>query len=478
MSNPFLKNQCYINGAWVGTPALKVINPATGEIVGAVPDMGASETRQAIEGAHKALSAWSGMLTKDRSKIMRKWFDLIIQNTEPLAHLLTAEQGKPLSEARGEITYGAAFVEFYAEEAKRMYGDTSPSHKNDARIVVLRQPLGVIGAITPWNFPSAMITRKISSALAAGCTVVCKPAEDTPLSALALAVLAEQAGFPAGVFNIVTTAKPASVGDELTTNPLVRGITFTGSTAVGKLLMKQASGTVKKVSLELGGNAAFIVFDDADLDKAVAGAMASKFRNMGQTCVCANRIFVHDKIYNAFTEKLLAKMRELKIGNGAEVDITQGPLINAQAIAKVEQHVADAVKNGAKCLLGGKKSTAGKNFYEPTLLTEVTNDMLMSREETFGPVAGLIRFSTEEEVIRMANATPFGLASYFYARDIGRVWRVAEALECGIVGVNEGIISTELAPFGGVKESGLGREGSRHGMDEFTELKYVLMGGL
>jgi succinate-semialdehyde dehydrogenase/glutarate-semialdehyde dehydrogenase len=391
---------------------------------------------------------------------------------------LTKEQGKPLAEAKGEILYGAGFVELFAEEAKRVYGETIPSHRADARIVVMKQPVGVVAAITPWNFPSAMITRKVSPALALGCTVVVKPAEDTPLSALALAELAERAGLPKGVLNVVTAKNPVPVGEAMTSNPLVRMVTFTGSTEVGKILMAQAAGTVKRVGMELGGNAPFIVFDDADLDKAVAGAMASKFRNAGQTCVCANRILVQDSVYDAFAEKLVAAVRGLKVGPGTEAGVTVGPLINAAAVKKVSEHVADAVKKGAKVVVGGKPHALGRTFYEPTILTEVRPDMRVSCEETFGPVAPLFRFSTEADAIRMANDTPFGLAAYFFARDIGRCWRVAEALEYGIVGVNEGITSTEIAPFGGFKESGVGREGSHHGIDEFVEIKYTLMGGL
>jgi len=477
-SDSLLKNQCLIDGAWVGTPALSVTNPATGAMIGKVPDMGIEDTRAAIAAAQRAFPAWSKLLSEERSKILRRWFDLITEHTEELARLLTQEQGKPLAEARSEIAYGASFVEFFAEEAKRLYGETIPSHKLDARIVVIRQPLGVVATITSWNFPVAMITRKIAPALAAGCTVVCKPAGETPLSALALAELAQQAGMPPGVLNVITTSRSAVVGEELTANPLVRVLTFTGSTQVGKRLMQQASATLKKVALELGGNAPFIVFDDADLDQAVQGLMSSKFRNMGQTCICANRVFVQDGVYDAFTAKLGMEVGKLKLGNGLEDGVTQGPLINAGAIQKVERHVRDAVTQGAQLVLGGKRAALGGTFYEPTLLTGVMPHMLMMQEETFGPVAGLVRFSTEDEVIRLANATPFGLAAYFYARDIGRVWRVAEALEAGMVGINEGMISTATVPFGGVKESGFGREGSRHGIDEFVGMKYMLMGGL
>ncbi len=471
-------DRAFIDGAWVGTPVAPVRNKATGEVITKVPDMGAEDARAAIEAAHRALPAWSTKLAKERSQILRRWFDLIIANADELALLLTKEQGKPLSEAKGEIIYGAGFVEFFAEEAKRIYGETIPSPKPDARIVVIKQPIGVIAAITPWNFPNAMITRKVTPALAAGCTAVVKPAEDTPLSALALAALAKEAGLPKGVLNIVTTANPAPVGEELTSNPLVRMVTFTGSTEVGKLLMGQAAKTVKRVGLELGGNAPFIVFDDADIDKAVAGAVASKYRNAGQTCVCANRIYVQAGIHDAFAEKLAAEVVKMKVGDGTEPGVSQGPLINDAAVAKVEEHIADALGKGAKAILGGKRHAKGGTFFEPTILTGVTADMHVAREETFGPVAPLFRFEDEADVIAQANSTQYGLAAYFYARDIGRVWRVAEALEFGIVGINEGVISTEVAPFGGVKESGLGREGSHHGIEEFIEMKYIMMGGL
>ena len=473
-----MRNRAYIDGAWVGTPSAPVLNKATGETITQVPDCGAAETRSAIEAAHKALPSWSGLLAKERSAIIRRWYELIIANADELALLLTREQGKPLAEAKGEIIYGAGFVEFFAEEAKRIYGETVPSPKPNARIVVIKQPIGVIAAITPWNFPSAMITRKVTPALAAGCTAVVKPAEDTPLSALALAALAEQAGVPKGVLNIVTATDPVPVGDELTSNPLVRMVTFTGSTEVGKLLMEKAAKTVKRVGLELGGNAPFIVFDDADLDSAVAGAVASKYRNAGQTCVCANRIFVQAGVYDAFAEKLAAEVAKIKVGEGTQDGVTLGPLINLQAVEKVEEHIADALGKGAKTLLGGSRHAKGGTFFEPTILTDVTTDMRVAREETFGRVAPLFKFEDETEVIAQANATQYGLAAYFYARDIGRVWRVCEALEFGIVGVNEGVVSTEVAPFGGVKESGLGREGSHHGIEEFVEMKYVMMGGL
>jgi len=477
-----LKTQAFIDGAWVGTPSLAVNNPATGQEIAQVPDLGVAETRQAIEAAHRAFPAWGQLLAKQRSQIMRCWYDLILKNADALAELLTREQGKPLAEAKSEIAYGASFIEFYAEEAKRIYGEVLPSFQKDAHVLVIKQPLGVVAAITPWNFPIAMITRKIAPALAAGCTVVCKPAEDTPLSALALAGLAEQAGFPKGVLNVITSSNAAAVGKELSTHLLVRAIAFTGSTEVGRLLMQQASSTIKKVALELGGNAPFIVFDDADLDAAVAGAMASKFRNSGQTCVCANRIFVHEKIYDAFANKLVAAVKQLKIGNGLGEGVTQGPLINKAALEKVQRHLSDALQMGAKVMVGGIPPTldgglSHGTFFEPTVLTHVTSGMLLMREETFGPVAPLVKFSDEAEVIAAANDTPFGLASYFYTNDMARIWRVEEALECGMVGVNSGLISSEMVPFGGVKQSGLGREGSRHGIEEYVEMKYVMMGG-
>jgi succinate-semialdehyde dehydrogenase/glutarate-semialdehyde dehydrogenase len=471
------KNQCYIDGRWTGDPSLPVTNKATGSIMARVPDCGAAETRQAIAAAQRAFAKWSKLLAKDRSKLLRAWYDRIIEHADELALLLTNEQGKPLAEARGEILYAAGFIEFFAEQSKRIKGETIPTFKSDARIVVIRQPVGVVAAITPWNFPAAMITRKVGPALAVGCTVVLKPASETPLTALALAALAEMAGIPGGVFNVLT-GKASVIGKELTSNPTVRMLTFTGSTAVGRELMAQCAPTVKKVGLELGGNAPFIVFDDADLDKAVQGAIASKYRNTGQTCVCANRIYVQDKVYDAFVERLVAQVAKMKVGAGTEEGVTTGPLINKAALEKVEEHVADAIAHGAKVVLGGKRHARGGTFYEPTIMTEVTSAMMVAREETFGPVAPLFRFRSEEEVVAMANDTPFGLAAYFYARDIGRVWRVAEALECGIIGINEGIISNEVAPFGGVKESGIGREGSEHGVEEFLELKYLLMGGV
>jgi succinate-semialdehyde dehydrogenase/glutarate-semialdehyde dehydrogenase len=471
------KNQCYVDGQWVGEPKLPVTNKATGDIMARVPEFGKAETREAIAAANRAFPKWSKLLAKERSKFVRRWYDLIIEHANELALLLTNEQGKPLAEAKGEILYAAGFIEFFAEEAKRINGETIPTFKSDARIVVVKQPVGVVAAITPWNFPAAMITRKAGPALAVGCTIVLKPASETPLTALALAALAEKAGIPKGVFNVIT-GRASVIGKELTSNPTVRMLTFTGSTEIGRTLMAQCAPTIKKLGLELGGNAPFIVFDDADLDKAVQGAIASKYRNAGQTCVCANRIYVQDQVYDAFAEKLAAEVKEMKVGAGTEDGVTTGPLINKAAIEKVEEHVADALKGGARVILGGKRHQRGGNFYEPTILVDVTSKMMIAREETFGPVAPLFKFKTEEDVIGMANDTPFGLAAYFYARDIGRVWRIAEALECGIIGINEGIISSEVAPFGGVKESGIGREGSSHGVEEFLEMKYLLMGGL
>jgi succinate-semialdehyde dehydrogenase/glutarate-semialdehyde dehydrogenase len=471
------KSKCYVDGQWVGEPKVPVTNKATGEVMTHVPDFGEAETRAAVEAAGRAQPAWAKLLAKERSRLLRRWFDLMTQNTRELALLLTSEQGKPLAEAAGEIAYAAGFVEFFAEEAKRVYGETIPSFKADARIVVIRQPVGVVAAITPWNFPAAMITRKVAPALAVGCTVVCKPASETPLTALALAALAEEAGFPKGVFNVIT-GKAGTIGKELTSNPEVRMLTFTGSTEIGRILMAQCAPTIKKLGLELGGNAPFIVFDDADLDKAVQGAMASKYRNAGQTCVCANRIYVQEGVYDAFAEKLAGEVRKMKVGPGTADGVTTGPLINKAAVEKVEEHVADALRHGASVVLGGKRHALGGNFYEPTILANVTKEMMVAREETFGPVAPLFKFKSEEDVIAQANDTPFGLAAYFYARDLGRVWRVAEAIECGIIGINEGIISNEVAPFGGYKQSGLGREGSHHGIEEFLETKYMLMGGL
>jgi succinate-semialdehyde dehydrogenase/glutarate-semialdehyde dehydrogenase len=472
-----LVDRCYVGGTWVGEPADPIDNPATGEVLARVPRFGAQETTEAIEKAAEAFKAWSKRTAKERSVIMRRWFELMIANKEDIALIMTSEQGKPLTEARGEVDYAASFVEFYAEEAKRVYGETIPSHRADARIIVARQPIGVIAAITPWNFPAAMITRKVAPAIAAGCTAVVKPAPETPLTALALGVLAERAGIPAGVLNIVTGDAKA-IGGVMTSHPAVKFIGFTGSTAVGKLLMSQAASTVKKVGLELGGNAPFIVFDDADVDAAVEGAIVSKFRNMGQTCVCANRIYAQDGIYDEFVSKLAQKVMDLKVGNGVEVGVTQGPLIKPEAIDKVERHIADAVGQGARVVTGGRRHTLGRTFFEPTVLANVTTKMLITREETFGPVAPVYRFRDEADVVEQANATEYGLAAYFYARDLGRVFRVAEALEYGMVGINTGLIATEVAPFGGVKESGIGREGSRHGMEEFVEMKYMLLAGL
>ncbi|MGZ5916172.1 MAG: succinate-semialdehyde dehydrogenase [Methyloceanibacter sp.] len=478
LNDPSLrKEQCLIDGAWVGTPSLEVRNPATGAYIARVPDLGLIETHEAIAAAARAFPAWSAQLAKERSALLRRWYELQIAHRDDLALLTTSEQGKPLAEARAEVDYAASFTELFAEEAKRVYGEIIPTHRKSGRILVIRQPIGVVGAITPWNFPLAMITRKIAPALAAGCTVVCKPAPETPLSALALAELAVRAGLAPGVLNVVT-GDAVSIGGELTANPLVRMITFTGSTEVGKLLMRQVAGTVKKLSLELGGNAPFIVFEDADLDAAVAGALASKYRNSGQTCVCANRILVQDGVYDAFAEKLVAEVSKLKVGEGILPGVMQGPLINEAAVAKVEAHVRDAVAQGARVVLGGKRHVMGGTFYEPTVLADVTVAMQLAQEETFGPVAPLFRFNDEAEAIAIANGTPFGLAAYVYTRNLARSWRVAEALEYGIVGVNEGIISSELAPFGGVKQSGLGREGSHHGIEEFVELKYIFMGGL
>ncbi len=471
-----LKDKCYINGVWVaGDRAIDVTNPVDERVIGSVPRLGTKETRAAIETAEVAQKGWAKRTAKDRAGIMRKWFNLMMEAQEDLAQILTAEQGKPLSESRGEIGYGASFIEWFAEEARRIYGEVVPVPFPNGRAVVIKQPVGVIAAITPWNFPNAMITRKAGAALAAGCAIVVKPASETPLSALAMAELAHRAGIPAGVFSVIT-GSAKDIGAEMCANPIVRGLTFTGSTEIGRLLMQQCAPTIKKLGLELGGNAPFIVFDDADLDAAVLGAMASKYRNAGQTCVCANRFYIQEGVYDAFAEKLAVAVKKLKVGNGVEDGITTGPLINPAAIRKVEEHIADAVAKGGKVALGGK--AIGGNFFEPTIITGVTSDMAVAREETFGPVAPLFTFKTEEEVIRLANNTEFGLACYFYSRDIGRVWRVGEALEYGMVGINEGIMSTAEVPFGGVKESGLGREGSVHGMEEYLEVKYMLMGGL
>ncbi len=474
------REKCYIDGAWVDAGSGKTIevnDPADNSIIGTVPKMGRDETSRAIEAANAAYPAWRAKTGKERAAILRKWYELILENQEDLAVIMTTEQGKPLAESRGEVVYSAAFVEWFAEEAKRIYGDTIPHTRDGQRIVVTKEPVGVVVSITPWNFPSAMITRKCAPALAAGCTVVAKPASQTPYSALALAELAGRAGMPAGAFNVVT-GDASEIGAEMTSNPIVRKLSFTGSTATGKFLMEQCAGTVKKVSLELGGNAPFIVFDDADLDAAVEGAIASKYRNMGQTCVCANRLLVQDGVYDAFSGKLAEAAAALKVGNGFEAGVEQGPLIDMKAVEKVEEHIADAVSKGARLVVGGKRHERGGSFFEPTVLADVDTQMKVAREETFGPVAPLFRFETEEGAIQMANDTEFGLAAYFYARDVGRVWRVAEGLEYGIVGINEGIISTEVAPFGGMKESGIGREGSKYGIDEFIEVKYLCMGGL
>ncbi|WP_443114894.1 NADP-dependent succinate-semialdehyde dehydrogenase [Herbaspirillum seropedicae] len=475
-----LRQQAFVNGQWCDADQgerLAVHNPANGELLGHVPLMGAAETRRAIEAANAAWPAWKKKTAKERSAILRRWYELMLANTDDLALIMTAEQGKPLAEARGEIGYAASFIEWFAEEGKRTYGDTIPSPSPSNRIVVIKEAIGVCAAITPWNFPAAMITRKAGPALAAGCPMVLKPAEATPFSALALAVLAERAGIPAGVFSVVT-GTPKEIGGEMTSNPIVRKISFTGSTGVGKLLMQQSASSIKKLSLELGGNAPFIVFDDADLDAAVEGAIASKYRNAGQTCVCANRIYVQDGVYDAFAAKLVEAVKKFKVGQGTEEGVTQGPLINEQAVQKVEQHVADALAKGARVLLGGKRHALGHSFFEPTVLADVTPAMQVAREETFGPMAPLFRFKTDEEALALANDTEFGLASYFYSRDIGRIWRVAEGLESGMVGINTGLISNEVAPFGGVKQSGLGREGSHYGIDDYLVVKYLCMGGI
>ena len=475
-----LHQQCYVDGRWVDADdrsTMPVTDPATGAAVGTAPLFRAAETRRAIEAASRAWPAWRAKTAKERSAILRRWNDLMLANVDDLALILTSEQGKPLAEAKGEITIGAAYIEWFAEEAKRIYGDVIPTIGNDRRLVVIKEPVGVCAAITPWNFPSSMITRKVAPALAAGCTVVIKPAEATPFSAFALAELAHRAGFPPGVLNVISGDAP-SIGGELCANPTVRKLSFTGSTEVGRLLMKQVAPTIKKISLELGGNAPFIVFDDADLDAAAEGAIVSKYRNAGQTCVCANRFFVHEKVYDAFAQKLAARVVALKVGRGTETGVTQGPLINAEAVAKVEEHLADAKALGAQVVTGGKRHALGGTFYEPTVLTGVTPDMQIFREETFGPVAPLIPFRDDAEVVELANSVEYGLASYFYSRDIGRIWRVAEALEYGMVGVNTGLITTEVAPFGGMKQSGLGREGSKYGVEEFVEVKYVCFGGV
>lgn len=471
---------CHIAGRWVEAgegASIEVDNPATGEIIGVVPSLGASEARSAVSAAARALPSWRATTGKERAAVLRRWFELVIANQEDLARIMTAEQGKPLAESRGEVGYAASFLEWFGEEAKRAYGDTIPGPQRDKRILVLKQPIGVVACITPWNFPLAMITRKASPAIAAGCTVVLKPAAQTPFSALALAELGQRAGLPDGVFNVVTGAAD-EIGRELTSNPDVRKLSFTGSTATGRLLMRQCAATIKKVSLELGGNAPFIVFEDADLEAAVDGLIAAKYRNSGQTCVCPNRVFVHDRVYTAFVARLTEAVRALTPAPGVEPGATQGPLIDDRAVQKVEEHIGDAVAKGARIVCGGRRHARGGRFFEPTVLVDVDSSMLVAREETFGPLAPLWRFCTEEEVIASANDTPYGLAAYFYSRDLGRVWRVAEALQVGMVGVNTGVISTEVAPFGGVKESGLGREGSKYGIEEFLEIKYVSLGGV
>ena len=475
-----LRQQAYINGAWLDADngeTHPVTNPATGEHLGTIPMMGAAETRRAIEAANAAWPAWRKKTAKERAAVLRKWYDLIMANADDLALLMTTEQGKPLAESKGEVAFGASFIEWFAEEGKRVHGDTLASPWPDRRLIVTKEPIGVCAAITPWNFPIAMITRKVGPALAAGCPMVLKPAEATPVSALALAVLAEQAGVPPGVFSVVTGA-PKEIGAEMCANPIVRKLTFTGSTGVGRILMQQCAPTIKKLSLELGGNAPFIVFDDADLDAAVEGAIASKYRNAGQTCVCANRIYVQDGVYEAFAEKFTAAVNNLKVGNGVEQGVTQGPLIDEKAVQKVEQHVADALAKGGRVLTGGKRHALGHSFFQPTVIADASSDMIVAGEETFGPLAPLFRFETDDEAVALANSTEFGLAAYFYSRDIGRIWRVAEGLESGMVGVNTGLISNEIAPFGGVKQSGLGREGSKYGIDDYLVIKYICLGGM
>jgi succinate-semialdehyde dehydrogenase/glutarate-semialdehyde dehydrogenase len=475
-----LRQHAYLDGAWCDADAgatVPVSNPATGEQIGTVPKMGAAETRRAIAAAARAWPAWRGKTGKERSIILRKWYDLMMANVDDLGMIMTIEQGKPLAESKGEIAYAGSFIEWFAEEAKRVNGDTLASPAKQNRIVVIKEPIGVCAAITPWNFPAAMITRKVGPALAAGCPIVLKPASATPFSALALAELAERAGVPKGVFSVITGASK-EIGAEMTSNPTVRKLSFTGSTEIGRQLMEQGAATIKKISLELGGNAPFLVFDDADLDAAVQGAIDSKYRNAGQTCVCANRLYVQDSVYDAFAEKLVAAVKKLKVGNGLDAGVSQGPLIDDAAVKKVEEHIADALGKGARLLMGGHRHALGQSFFEPTVLADVTRDMQVAKEETFGPMAPLFRFKTEEEALAMANDTEFGLASYFYARDIGRVWRVAEGLESGMVGINTGLISNEVAPFGGVKQSGLGREGSKYGIDDYLVIKYLCMGGI
>jgi len=480
MNTPLFRQQAYINGQWCDATdgqTRAVFNPATGEQLGTVPVISAAETRAAISSAEQAQQEWAGRTAQERSTIVRRWFELMVENADSLAEILTLEQGKPLAEAKGEILYAASFMEWFAEEGKRIYGDVIPTHKNGARLIVIKQPIGVVGAITPWNFPAAMITRKCAPAIVAGCPFIVKPAMETPFSALALAALAEQAGVPAGIFNVVT-GNASKIGGELTANDTVRKLSFTGSTGIGKLLMRQCADTVKKVSLELGGNAPFIVFDDADLDAAVEGAIASKFRNAGQTCVCTNRFLVQDGVYDAFVEKLTAAVNALQVGNGMENGVNQGPLINEAAVAKVEEHLQNAVELGASLTTGGQRHSLGGSFFEPTVVRDMTPQMAVAREETFGPLAPVFRFSEEAEALQMANDTEFGLAAYLYTRDLGRAWRVGEGLEYGMVGINEGIISTTVAPFGGVKQSGTGREGSKYGIDDYVEIKYMMMGGI
>ena len=474
------RQQCFIDGQWVDADSgetIDVTNPATGEKLGTIPKAGTAETRRAIEAANAAWPAWRAKTAKERSIILRKWFDLMMANQEDLGILMTAEQGKPLAEAKGEVGYAASFIEWFAEEGKRIYGDTIPQHGSDKRIVVIKEPVGVVAAITPWNFPAAMITRKAGPALAAGCPIVIKPATETPFSAFAMAELADRAGVPKGIINVIT-GKSSEIGGEMTSNPIVRKLTFTGSTEVGKILLEQCAGTVKKVSMELGGNAPFIVFDDADLDAAVQGAMASKYRNTGQTCVCANRIYVQEGVYDEFLARFSQAISAMKVGDGLKGETQQGPLINMAAVEKVEEHLKDAVDNGARVVIGGKRHDLGGTFYEPTLVADVTQKMKVAKEETFGPLAPVFKFKEDAEVVEWANDTEFGLAAYFYSRDIGRIWKTAEKLEYGIVGINEGIISTEVAPFGGMKESGMGREGSKYGIEDYVETKYLCMGGI
>ncbi|WP_027856325.1 NAD-dependent succinate-semialdehyde dehydrogenase [Marinobacterium jannaschii] len=480
MNKTLFRQQAYVAGRWIDAAngeVQEIFNPATGEKIGSVPMLGAEETRQAIDAAEEAQKAWAARTAQERSSVLRRWYELMVAHADELAEILTLEQGKPVAEAKGEVMYGASFIEWFAEEGKRIYGDVIPSHKAGARVVVVKQPIGIVGAITPWNFPNAMITRKCGPAMAAGCPFVVKPAPDTPFSALALAALAEEAGIPAGIFSVVT-GDAIAIGGELTGNDKVRKLSFTGSTNVGKLLLRQCADTVKKVSMELGGNAPFVVFDDADIDAAIDGAMASKFRNAGQTCVCTNRFLVQDGIYDQFVEKLSAAVAELKVGNGFDAGVNQGPLINAAAVAKVEDHLADAIAKGGSVAIGGKRHEIGGTFFEPTVISGVTTEMKVAREETFGPLAPVFRFSSEEEAIAMANDTEFGLAAYVYTKDLGRAWRVGEGMEYGMVGINEGIISTTVAPFGGIKQSGLGREGSKYGIDDYVEIKYLMMGGI